>query len=165
MKFHLFIYATLGRRHELEAGMAGKRPELYQRMLGEVAEYVSFADEAGYAGFSHPEHHLQIEGFEASNEPGLLSMWIGQHSKRLRVNMIGWVAPTHNPVRTAEYIATLDHMLKGRLGVGLVRGYQARWVHKFRIRPVLNAVGDWNRYSPDDELNREYFTEFVELVL
>ena len=116
MKFHLFIYATLGRRHELEAGMAGKRPELYQRMLSEVAEYAQFADEVGYAGFGHPEHHLQIEGFEASNEPGLLSMWIGQHSKKLRVNMVGWVAPTHNPVRTAEYIATLDHMLKGRLG-------------------------------------------------
>ena len=165
MKFHLFIYATLGRRHELEAGMAGQRPELYQRMLDEVAEYVSFADEAGYAGFSHPEHHLQIEGFEASNEPGLLSMWMGQHSKRLRVNMIGWVAPTHNPVRTAQYISTLDHMLKGRLGVGLVRGYQARWVHNYRIRPELNAVGDWNRNSPDDELNREYFTEFVEIVL
>ena len=165
MKFHLFIYATLGRRHELEAGMAGKRPELYQRMLDEVAEYVSFADEAGYAGFSHPEHHLQIEGFEASNEPGLLSMWIGQHSRRLQVNMIGWVAPTHNPVRTAEYIATLDHMLKGRLGVGLVRGYQARWVHNYRIRPDLNAVGDWNRNSPDDAMNREYFTEFVEIVL
>ncbi len=165
MKFHLFIYATLGRRHELEAGLAGKRPELYQRMLDEVAEYVSFADEAGYAGFSHPEHHLQIEGFEASNEPGLLSMWIGQHSRRLQVNMIGWVAPTHNPVRTAEYIATLDHMLKGRLGVGLVRGYQARWVHTYRIRPDLNAVGDWNRNSPDDAINREYFTEFVEIVL
>lgn len=165
MKFHLFIYATLGRRHELEAGLAGKRPELYQRMLDEVAEYVSFADEAGYAGFSHPEHHLQIEGFEASNEPGLLSMWIGQHSRRLQVNMIGWVAPTHNPVRTAEYIATLDHMLKGRLSVGLVRGYQARWVHTYRIRPEINAVGDWNRNSPDDAMNREYFTEFVEIVL
>ncbi len=165
MKFHLFIYATLGRRHELEAGLAGKRPELYQRMLDEVAEYVSFADEAGYAGFSHPEHHLQIEGFEASNEPGLLSMWIGQHSRRLQVNMVGWVAPTHNPVRTAEYIATLDHMLKGRLGVGLVRGYQARWVHNYRIRPDLNAIGDWNRNSPDDAMNREYFTEFVEIVL
>ena len=125
MKFHLFVYATLGRRHELAAGMAGKRPELYQRMLSEVAEFVQLADEAGYAGFGHPEHHLQIEGFEASNEPGLLSMWIGQHSKRLRVNTVGWVAPTHNPVRTAEYIATLDHMLKGRLGVGIVRGAHA----------------------------------------
>src|SRR5215510_4949019 len=165
MQFHLFIYATLGRRHELEAGMAGKRPELYQRMLDEVAESTRFADEAGYAGIGHPEHHLQIEGFEASNEPGLLSMWIGQHSKRLRVNTVGWVAPTHNPVRTAEYIATLDHMLKGRLGVGLVRGYQARWVQNFRIRPDLVAVGDWNRNTEEDEINREYFKEFVDIVL
>src|SRR5215510_10266166 len=165
MQFHLFIYATLGRRHELEAGMAGKRPELYQRMLDEVAEFVQLADEAGYAGFGHPEHHLQIEGFEASNEPGLLSMWIGQHSKRLRVNTVGWVAPTHNPVRTAEYIATLDHMLKGRLGVGLVRGYQARWVQNYRIRPDLFAVGDWNRNTEEDDINREYFKEFVDIVL
>jgi alkanesulfonate monooxygenase SsuD/methylene tetrahydromethanopterin reductase-like flavin-dependent oxidoreductase (luciferase family) len=165
MQFHLFIYATIGRRHEIEAGMAGKRPELYQRMLDEIAEYVRFADEAGFAGFGHPEHHLQIEGFEASNEPGLLSMWIGQHSKRLRVNMVGWVAPTHNPLRIAEYTATLDHMLGGRLGVGLVRGYQARWVHNFRIRPDLVAVGDWNRRTPEDEANREYFKEFVDLVL
>jgi len=165
MKFHLFVYATLGRRHELAAGMAGKRPELYQRMLSEVADFVQLADEAGYAGFGHPEHHLQIEGFEASNEPGLLSMWIGQHSKRLRVNMVGWVAPTHNPVRTAEYMATLDHMLKGRLGVGMVRGYQARWVQNYRIRPDLMAVGDWNRNTEEDDINREYFKEFVEIVL
>src|SRR6202008_3672896 len=110
MKFHLFVYATLGRRHELAAGMAGKRPELYQRLLSEVTEFVQLGDEAGYAGFGHPEHHLKIEGFEASNEPGLLSMWIGQHSKRLRVNMVGWGAPTHNSVRTAEYIARLDHL-------------------------------------------------------
>lgn len=165
MQFHIFIYATVGRRHELEAGIAGKRPELYQRMLNEIAEYVRFADEAGFAGFGHPEHHLQIEGFEASNEPGLLSMWIGQHSKRLRVDMVGWVAPTHNPVRTAEYIATLDHMLQGRLGVGLVRGYQARWVQNFRIRPDLMAVGEWNRHTPEDEMNRAYFKEFVDIVL
>jgi alkanesulfonate monooxygenase SsuD/methylene tetrahydromethanopterin reductase-like flavin-dependent oxidoreductase (luciferase family) len=165
MQFHLFIYATVGRRHEIEAGMAGRNPELYQRMLDEVAEYVQFADQSGFTGFGHPEHHLQIEGFEASNEPGLLSMWIGQHSKKLRVNMVGWVAPAHNPVRVAEYTATLDHMLRGRLGVGLVRGYQARWVHNFRIREELNAVGDWNRNSPDDELNREYFKEFVDIVL
>ncbi len=165
MDFHLFMYATIGRRDELEAGMAGQRPELYQRMLDEIAEYVRFADEAGFAGFGHPEHHLQIEGFEISNEPGLLSMWIGQHSRRLRVNMVGWVAPTHHPLRVAEYAATLDHMLKGRLGVGFVRGYQARWVHNFRIRPDIPAVGPWNQKTAEDDVNREYFKEFVEIVL
>jgi hypothetical protein len=48
------MYVTIGRRRELEAGMAGQRPELYQRMLDEIAEHVRFADEAGYAGFGHP---------------------------------------------------------------------------------------------------------------
>jgi alkanesulfonate monooxygenase SsuD/methylene tetrahydromethanopterin reductase-like flavin-dependent oxidoreductase (luciferase family) len=165
MQFHLFMYCTVGRRSELEAGMAGQRPELYQRMLDEIAEYVRFADEAGFAGFGHPEHHLQVEGFEISNEPGLMAMWIGQHSRRLRVNTVGWVAPAHNPVRTAEYVATLDHMLRGRLGVGFVRGYQARWVHTFRVRPDIPAVGPWNQRTDEDDLNRDYFKEFVDIVL
>jgi alkanesulfonate monooxygenase SsuD/methylene tetrahydromethanopterin reductase-like flavin-dependent oxidoreductase (luciferase family) len=164
MEFHLFMYATVGRRAELEAGMAGQRPELYQRMLDEIAEYVRVADDAGFAGFGHPEHHLQIEGFEISNEPGLLAMWLGMHSRRLRVNTVGWVAPTHHPVRTAEYVATLDHMLKGRLGVGFVRGYQARWVHTLRVQPIA-AVGPWNAKTAEDDANRDYFTEFVDIVL
>ena len=72
MRFSLFMYCTVGRRAELEAGMAGQRPELYQRMLDEIAEYVRVADDAGYFGFGHPEHHLQIEGFEISNDPKLI---------------------------------------------------------------------------------------------
>jgi len=163
--FNLFIYCTVGRRAELEAGLAGLRPELYQRTLAEIAEYVEVADDAGYAGFGHPEHHLQIEGFEASNEPTLMGMWIGQHSKRLRVITCGFVSTTHNPLRTAESIATMDHMLGGRFGVGLVRGYQARWVNNYRIRQDLAAVGPWNRDSEEDATNREYFREFVEVVL
>ena len=165
MKFNLFMYCTVGRRAELEAGMAGKNHALYQRMLAEIAEYARVADESGYAGFGHPEHHLQIEGFETANEPTLMSMWLGQHSERLRVINCGFVSTTHNPLRTAESIATLDHMLGGRLGVGIVRGYQSRWVENYKIRPELAAVGSWNKDGPEDALNREYFEEFVEIVI
>ncbi|MEJ2132223.1 MAG: LLM class flavin-dependent oxidoreductase [Gammaproteobacteria bacterium] len=165
MKFNLFMYCTIGRRSELEAGMAGQRNELYQRMLDEIAEYASFADQNGYAGFGHPEHHLQIEGFEISNEPTLMSMWLGRHSEKLRIITCGFVSTTHNPLRTAEAIATLDHMHRGRFGVGLVRGYQARWVENFKIRPDLSAVGNWNKDGPEDVLNREYFNEFVDIVV
>jgi alkanesulfonate monooxygenase SsuD/methylene tetrahydromethanopterin reductase-like flavin-dependent oxidoreductase (luciferase family) len=165
MRFNLFMYCTVGRRHELEAGMAGRRPELYQRMLSEIAEYARFADAAGFYGFGHPEHHLQIEGFEAANDPGLMAMWLGQHSQRLRVITCGFVTTTHNPLRTAENIATLDHMLGGRFGVGLVRGYQARWVDNFRIRPDLKAVGPWNKNTAEDQLNRDFFAEFVDIVV
>ena len=165
MRFSLFMYCTVGRRAELEAGMAGRRPELYQRMLDEIAEYARFADDAGYFGFGHPEHHLQIEGFEISNDPRLMGMWLGKHSKRLRVITCGFVSTTHNPLRTAEDIATMDHMLGGRFGVGLVRGYQARWVENFKVREELNAVGPWNKDQPADVVNREYFTEFVDVVI
>ena len=165
MDFNLFLYCTVGRRAELEGGMAGRRTELYQRMLDEIAEYASAADEWGYAGIGHPEHHLQIEGFEASGELGPMAMWLGQHTKRMKVISCGWVSTTHNPLRAAEYIAALDNMLRGRFSFGLVRGYQARWVENFKIRPELAAVGPWNKDTAEDDLNREYFTEYVEVVL
>jgi alkanesulfonate monooxygenase SsuD/methylene tetrahydromethanopterin reductase-like flavin-dependent oxidoreductase (luciferase family) len=163
--FNLFMYCTVGRKAELERGMAGKDPVLYRRMLAEIAEYVSLADEAGYAGFGHPEHHLQIEGFEASNEPTLMGMWLGMHSKRLRVITCGFVSTTHNPLRTAEAISTMDNMLEGRFGVGLVRGYQTRWVENLKVQPELGAVGPWNKNEPIDVTNREYFAEYVDIVI
>lgn len=165
IRFNPFMYCTVGRKAELERGMAGQDPTLFQRMLEEIASYVRFADDAGYAGWGHPEHHLQIEGFEASNEPTLMGMWLGQHSRRLRVITCGFVSTTHNPLRTAESIATMDHMLQGRLGVGLVRGYQARWVENLKVRADLSPVGPWNKNEAADEANREYFAEFVDVVV
>ena len=164
MKFGLFVYCTVGRRHELEAGMAGRNPVLYRRMLAELADYARFAETRGYFGFGHPEHHLQIEGFEIANDPALMAMWLGQHTETMRIVTCGFVSTANNPLATAEKIATMDHMLGGRLGVGLVRGYQARWVENFKVRPELRAVGPWTKDTPDDDLNRRYFTEFVEVV-
>ncbi|MDC0213797.1 LLM class flavin-dependent oxidoreductase [Gammaproteobacteria bacterium] len=165
MKFGLFMYCTIGRRGELEQGMAGQNPELYQRMLSEIAQYAEFADKAGYFGFGHPEHHLQIEGFEISNDPCLMAMWLGSHTERMKVITCGFVSTANNPLQTAEKISTLDHMLQGRFGVGLVRGYQARWVENYKVLPQLNAVGPWNAKTEADEVNRQYFAEFVDIVV
>ena len=165
MKFGLFVYCTVGRRRELEAGMAGCHPEYYQRMLLELGDLAAFADERGYYAFGHPEHHLQIEGFEISNDPCLMAMWLGQHMKQMRVLTCGFVSTVNNPLMTAEKITTLDHMLQGRFGVGLVRGYQARWVENYKVKPELTAVGPWNAKSPADDMNREYFAEFVDIVV
>ncbi len=165
IRFNPFMYCTVGRRAELERGMAGKDPRLYRRMLDEIAEYVRFADDAGFAGWGHPEHHLQLEGFEASNDPTLMGMWIGMHSERLRVITCGFVSTVHNPLRTAEAIATMDNMLGGRFGVGLVRGYQARWVENFKVRDDIGPVGPWNKDTPADDANRAYFAEYVDVVV
>lgn len=166
MKFHLLQAGAIGRREEIEAGMAGQRPDLYQRFLEEVRLYVRLADELGYASYGHNEHHLQIEGFEETNHPGMFSLFVGLHSKRLRVATMGYVLPTHNPVRVAEEIATLDHMLNGRLAVGFTRGYQARWVDSYAAVTGAQATSPDHAKAHDeqDALNRDIFEESVQIV-
>jgi len=166
MKFYLMQTGVVGRRKEIEQGMAGQRPELYQRFLDEIKGYVKLADELGYAGYCQPEHHLQIEGFEANNHPGMFALFVGLHSKRMKAGIMGYTLPTHNPVRVAEEIATLDHMLKGRLFVGFTRGYHARWVDSYAARPGVGATTPKNAKARDDQdtLNREVFEESLQIV-
>jgi alkanesulfonate monooxygenase SsuD/methylene tetrahydromethanopterin reductase-like flavin-dependent oxidoreductase (luciferase family) len=166
MEFHLIQAGAVGRREELERGMAGQRDDLYQRYLEEVRAYVHAADDLGYAGYGHNEHHLQIEGFEETNHPGMSSLFIGLNSKRLRANTLGYVLPTHNPVRVAEEIATLDHILKGRLAVGFTRGYQARWFQNYAAIPGVRATTPdlAKRRDEQDRINREIFEESVRIV-
>ena len=166
MKFHLIQPGMVGRKHEIEAGMAGQNKELYQRYLDEVKQYIQLADELGYASYGHNEHHLQIEGFEITNHPGMFSLFVGLHSKRMRVSTLGYVLPTHNPVRAAEEIATLDHMLRGRLNIGFTRGYQNRWVDSYAAVPGIRATTPELAKNRDDQdtMNREIFEESVQIV-
>lgn len=166
MKFHLVQPGTIGRRHEIEQGMAGQRKELYQRYLDEIKEYIKLADELGYASYGHNEHHLQLEGFEITNSPGMFSLFVGLHCKRMKVATLGYVLPTHNPVKAAEEIAVLDHMLQGRLMIGFTRGYQSRWVGSYAAVPGVNATTPELAKSRDavDQMNREIFEECVRIV-
>ena len=167
MEYHLMQTGVVGRRHEIEAGMAGQHHDLYQRFLEEVKGYVRLADDLGFAGYCQPEHHLQIEGFEANNHPGMFSLFVGLHSKKMKAGIMGYTLPTHNPVRVAEEIATLDHMLKGRLYVGFTRGYHARWVDSYAARPGVGATTPDNAKARDeqDALNREVFEESFQIIM
>jgi alkanesulfonate monooxygenase SsuD/methylene tetrahydromethanopterin reductase-like flavin-dependent oxidoreductase (luciferase family) len=166
VKFHLMQTGVIGRRHELEQGMAGQRSDLYQRYLEEVKGYVRLADELGYASYCSPEHHLQIEGFEITNHPGMWGLFVGSHAKRMSAGILGYVLPTHNPVRVAEEIATLDHILQGRLIVGFTRGYHPRWVDAYTAIRGIGAtnVTQAKAKSDQDAVNREIFEESVHVV-
>ena len=166
MQFHLMQTGVVGRRKEIEAGMAGQRRDLYQRFLAEVKEYVQLADELGFAGYSQPEHHLQIEGFEVNNHPGMFSLFVGLHSKRMKAGIMGYSLPTHNPVRVAEEIATLDHMLQGRLYVGWVASRPWRSAEAEAARPGVRAPTPDNAKARDelDALNREVFEESLQVI-
>ena len=122
MKTSLFYLPIVGNRAEIESGMAGTRGELYDRMLAEISEQAVLADELGYDSISFTEHHFHIEGFELSNNPVMLDLFIGMQTKRLRVGQLGIVLPANNPIRVAEDIAMLDRH-DGRTGL---RGLRAR---------------------------------------
>src|SRR5215207_5686798 len=98
--------------------MAGMRDDLYQRMLRDLSEQIRLADELGYDSISFTEHHFHIEGFEMSNNPVLLDLFIAMQTTRIRVGQLGIVLPANNPIKVAEDIAMLDHMSGGRANAG-----------------------------------------------
>jgi len=164
MKTSLFYLPSVGNRAETEAGMVGLRGDLYDRMLKELTEQAKLADELGYDSISFTEHHFHVEGFEISNNPVLLDLYIGMQTKRLRVGQLGIVLPASNPIRVAEDIAMLDHMTGGRANAGFARGYQRRWVDVMaqQTHGVSGALP--HQHDAIDATNREAFEECFHLI-
>ena len=164
MKTSLFYLPDVGTAAERQEGMAGMRGDLYQRMLHDLSDQAKLADELGYNSISFTEHHFHIEGFEMSNNPVLLNLYIGMQTKKIRVGQLGIVLPAANPLRVAEDIAMLDHMTGGRANAGFARGYQRRWVDVLgqHAHGVHGALPD--QHDAIDQANRDAFEENFRLV-
>ena len=162
MKFHAFMLPTIGRRSELEQGMAGARDDLYQRMLHEIVEQASFAEELGYYGVGFTEHHFHVEGFELSTNPLLLDAHVAAHTERIKVGQLALVLPTHHPLRVAEDLAMLDQITRGRAYAGFARGYQTRWVNTLGQPLGLGATS--SDKSDQDARNRAAFEEAWRII-
>ena len=164
MKVSLFYLPSLGSKADIEAGMAGMRSDLYQQMLREVSEQCRLADELGYESVSFTEHHFHIEGFEVSNNPVLLDLYIAMQTKRIKVGQLGIVLPASNPIRVAEDIAMLDHMTGGRACAGFARGYQRRWVDIMaqQTHGIHGALP--HQHDEIDAANRAAFEECFTII-
>jgi len=164
MRASLFYLPTVGSRAEIEQGRAGLRRDLYQRMLREVADQARLADGLGYHSVSFTEHHFHIEGFELSNNPVLLDLYVAMQTERIRVGQLGIVLPAENPIRVAENIAMLDHMSGGRADAGFARGYQRRWVDT--MAQQVHGVRGVQPHQHDDvdAVNRAAFEECFRIV-
>jgi len=138
MRASLFYLPSVGSRADIEAGRAGLRRDLYQRMLREVGGQARVGDALGYHSISFTEHHFHVEGFELSDNPVLLDLYVAMQTERIRVGQLGIVLPAENPIRVAENIAILDHMSGGRADAGFARGYQRRST-PWRSRPTACA--------------------------
>ena len=164
MKVSLFYLPIVGNREQIMAGMAGTREDLYQQMLHDISAQVQLADTLGYDSMSFTEHHLHIEGFEVSNNPVLLDLYIGMQTKNLRVGQLGIVLPAQNPLRVAEDIAMLDHMTNGRANAGFARGYQRRWVDIYAQQTHGISGAMPSEHDEIDATNREAFEENFRIV-
>ncbi|MGH9116170.1 MAG: LLM class flavin-dependent oxidoreductase [Acidimicrobiales bacterium] len=164
MKVSLFYLPSVGSRGDIEAGRAGLRGDLYDQMLAEVGEQARLADDLGYDSISFTEHHFHVEGFELSDNPVLLDLYIAMQTKRLRVGQLGIVLPAENPVRVAENIAMLDHMSGGRANAGFARGYQRRWVDTMaqQVHGIHGALP--HQHDEVDAANRAAFEECFQII-
>jgi alkanesulfonate monooxygenase SsuD/methylene tetrahydromethanopterin reductase-like flavin-dependent oxidoreductase (luciferase family) len=164
MKVSLFYLPTVGSRAEIEAGRVGLSGEAYGRMLRDLSEQAKLGDDLGYDSISFTEHHFHVEGFELSNNPVLLDLFVGLQTKRIRVGQLGIVLPSQNPLRVAEDIAMLDHMTGGRANAGFARGYQRRWVDIMaqQTHGIHGALP--HQHDAIDEANRLAFEECFQIV-
>ena len=112
MEVGLFYLPSVGRKKDIEAGMAGKRTDLYQEMLFEITEQLQYADEHGYYGCGTTEHHFHVEGEEVSTNPVLLNVYFGSKTKNMKFGQLGNVLPSRNPINLAEDIAMMSQMNK-----------------------------------------------------
>jgi alkanesulfonate monooxygenase SsuD/methylene tetrahydromethanopterin reductase-like flavin-dependent oxidoreductase (luciferase family) len=161
----VFFLPSIGTRAQMEAGMAGRDPALYQQMLGDIRELAIVADDLGYDAIAFTEHHFHIEGFEISNNPVLLDAYVAAATKRIRVGQLGIVLPASSPLRVAEDIAMLDHMSGGRAFAGFARGYQRRWVDTLAQQyHNVHAAPAGQRDAEVDRVNRAAFEEFFNIV-
>jgi len=164
MQVSVFYLPSIGPRAEIERGMAGLRGDLYQTMLAELKEQAQLADALGYDSISFTEHHFHVEGFEISDNPVLLDLFVALHTKRIRVGQLGIVLPAQNPLRVAEDIAMLDHMSGGRANAGFARGYQRRWVDVMaqQLHGIHGATP--GEHDAIDQANRQAFEEHFRII-
>jgi alkanesulfonate monooxygenase SsuD/methylene tetrahydromethanopterin reductase-like flavin-dependent oxidoreductase (luciferase family) len=163
LKVGVFYLPSVGTTEEVQRGMAGNSVEAYARMLSDLGEQARLADDLGYDSIAFTEHHFHIEGFELSNNPVLLDLFVGLQTKRIRVGQLGIVLPASSPLRVAEDIAMLDHMTGGRAFAGFARGYQRRWVDTL-AQPYRDIHATSSDQGEVDQLNREAFEEFFRII-
>jgi len=164
MEVGVFYLPSIGNKAEISAGMAGRRTDLYQRMLTNLAEQARYLDEHGYYGVATTEHHFHIEGEEVSTNPILIDLFLAMQTKRIRVGQLGLVLPCHHPIRLAEDTAMLDQMTKGRAFVGFARGYQPRWVDTLG-QHYPGLTGSYTSPEEYEKRKRELYEEHFEIIM
>jgi natural product biosynthesis luciferase-like monooxygenase protein len=98
---------------------AGRLPsDVYERNL----EMARTAEQLGFYSLWVAEHHFSQYGLV--NDTLLYLSAVAAQTSRIRLGTGVVVVPLHHPIRLAENVAFVDALSRGRLDLGIGRGYQ-----------------------------------------
>jgi alkanesulfonate monooxygenase SsuD/methylene tetrahydromethanopterin reductase-like flavin-dependent oxidoreductase (luciferase family) len=139
--------------------------ELYHRYLDEL----EYADELGFDGIAVNEHHQSAYGLMPS--PNIMAAALARRTSKARLMVLGnAIGIRGNPLRVAEEIAMLDHLSRGRVVSGFVRGigweYFAHSVNPTRSRARFEEAHDliikaWTTREPFQWVSPNYEFRYV----
>ena len=109
-------------------------------------------DELGYDTLWLAEHHFQREGYEVIPNLILMGTYLATQTQRLKFGCAFNVTPMWHPIRLAEDFAMADYLTRGRIVMGVGRGYHTREVETLG-GPLLDA-----------EANAALFREQMEVI-
>lgn len=141
MDFGLFLVT----QYDLDRDLRGVGDELVARTC--------LADDAGFDLVGIGEHHVMDSHQYLLNEPCLAH--VAEHVGDMRLVASIVVLPYHNPVRIAEFGATLDVLTEGRFTMGVGLGYRQAEYDAFGI-DRSEAVG---RFAEGVEVVKRLWTE------
>src|SRR5579884_1084280 len=126
------------------------------RRMDEVVEQVELMRELGYDLFALGQHHLATPFQQPSSVPFLARL--AASAGEMRIGVLVFLLPLHNPVDIAEQVATLDAISHGRMIFGVGLGYRPEECEAFgismqeRVPRFLEALELIRRLWTEDEL-------------
>jgi alkanesulfonate monooxygenase SsuD/methylene tetrahydromethanopterin reductase-like flavin-dependent oxidoreductase (luciferase family) len=118
-----------------------------------MAESVAHVmDDLGYDTLWLAEHHFQREGYEVIPNLILMGTYLATQTRRVKFGCAFNVTPMWHPVRLAEDYAMADYLTRGRIVMGVGRGYHTREVETLG-GPLL-----------DTEANAAIFREQMDIM-
>ncbi|MBB6172961.1 alkanesulfonate monooxygenase SsuD/methylene tetrahydromethanopterin reductase-like flavin-dependent oxidoreductase (luciferase family) [Nocardiopsis mwathae] len=168
MKFAIFMNPQIpgsgfaAEEHARAHRPIGRDVHAYQDLLHEVREIAVHADRIGFDALMLTEHHFHSEGFEFSVNPLMVLADLAARTERILLAPLGLVLPAWDPIRAAEDVALLDHFCRGRLRLGVARGYQSRWANVLGQRWRSQAARSDG--SASDDRNFDVFGELLKIM-
>ena len=108
----------IGLFHTIQWPEGSDHADRYDQALTQMCH----ADELGFDSVWLTEHHFSRHGLVSDSL--MVLAHLAARTSHVRLGTAVSVLPLHHPVRFAEAVATVDQLSRGRLDLGIGRGYQ-----------------------------------------